>query len=229
MAWPETDWNALVTGEITVGNEKYALDIIDCGTLKVTSGQLVCCDPFAGLDKNNNLYVQIPKGEYRVVVTLADVSEALDGSHIREAYATLLIDPTKQEVKRCVLEQTANGLPSGQIIGDDEYFGFPVDAGTACFTDADSISTFMPDSLTWFEDLFENDREGSWFNLMDNPTHIRNGIANIVLPLAKRGENLVLFHSGWGDGFYPVIGGYDKDGALVNIHIDFFVASDYEA
>ncbi len=63
---------------------------------------------------------------------------------------------------------------------------------------------------------------------MDNSSHIRNGIANIKLPNSKHGNNLVLFHSGWGDGFYPVIGGYDDKGNLVAIHIDFFVVSNPE-
>jgi Protein of unknown function (DUF4241) len=58
---------------------------------------------------------------------------------------------------------------------------------------------------------------------MDDPAHIRAGIANLPLPLARDGENLVLFHSGWGDGVYPVVGGYDAAGKLVAVHVDLLV------
>jgi len=33
----------------------------------------------------------------------------------------------------------------------------------------------------------------------------------------------VLAHSGWGDGGYPVISGYDAAGVLVAVHIDLYV------
>jgi hypothetical protein len=58
---------------------------------------------------------------------------------------------------------------------------------------------------------------------MDDPDHVREGIANIPLPLGKGGENIVIVHSGWGDGSYPIVGGYDADDRLVRVHIDFMV------
>ncbi len=81
----------------------------------------------------------------------------------------------------------------------------------------------MPEPQTWYESLFENEREDCWFRRMDDPAHIRAGIANIPLPLATNGENLILFHSGWKDGTYPVIGSFDAADRLVAAHIDFFV------
>ena len=81
----------------------------------------------------------------------------------------------------------------------------------------------MPDEDTWYEGLFENSNEDCWFNQMDDNNLIRNGIANIKLPLTKNDNNLILFHSGWGDGFYPVIGGFDTAGKLVAVHTDFHV------
>jgi hypothetical protein len=43
------------------------------------------------------------------------------------------------------------------------------------------------------------------------------------MPLASNGENVVLSHSGWGDGFYPVLASYAADGTLLGIHIDLLV------
>lgn len=61
----------------------------------------------------------------------------------------------------------------------------------------------------------------SWFSRLDDPEHIRPGLANIPLPLAQDSANIVIIHSGWGEGIYPVIGRYAEDGRLVRIHIDF--------
>src|SRR5262249_23212152 len=102
------------------------------------------------------------------------------------------------------------------------YYGFRVDAGTACFVDAAAVAATMPDG-DWYETLFENDKPDCWFALMDNPQHIRAGLANIRLPDSTRGGNIRIIHSGWGDGFYPVVGGYDASGRLVRVHIDFMV------
>jgi len=82
----------------------------------------------------------------------------------------------------------------------------------------------MPADEDWYETIFDNGTPTSWFASMDDPDHIREGIANIPLPQAGDGANIVVFRSGWGDGHYPTIGGFDSEGALVAVHLDFFVA-----
>lgn len=224
MQYPNNpEWAALQERIVAVGNEKMALSTVSCGKLMLSSGKLIVCDPFAGLRKSDNPYVLVQPGEYEVLVTMADVSDELDGSHMREAYASLIIDAGATEVKRRLLEPSSNGIASEKKLAAGEFFGYGVDAGTSCFADADAIASDMPDELTWYEGLFENDEDDCWFNQMDDGSHIRDGIANIRLPLTNSNNNLVLFHSGWGDGFYPVIGGYDQDNKLVAVHTDFFV------
>src|SRR5215203_6878279 len=79
----------------------------------------------------------------------------------------------------------------------------------------------------WSSDVCSSDletgRPGAWFASKEDPRHIREGIANLPLPLGRDGSNLVLFPSGWGDGVYPVIGGYDAEGGLVAVTIHFSV------
>lgn len=52
---------------------------------------------------------------------------------------------------------------------------------------------------------------------------IRSGLANLILPLAQNGENIIIIHAGWGDGRYPVVGSFDVNHQLLAVHIDFFV------
>ena len=223
MQYPnEINWSALKSEIISNGEKKIKLTPISCGKLNLSSGKLIVCDPFARMNKSDNAFVKIQAGEYEVIVTLADVSPNLDGSHFREAYASLIIDENAIEAYRECIELTKSGEPSKQPLNNGEFYGYGVDAGTACFADAEAIDLYMPPEETWYEGLFENNDSNCWFEQMDNENLIRNGIANIPLPLNKD-ENLILFHSGWGDGVCPVVGGYDSNGKLIAIHTDFFV------
>lgn len=223
MPYPNSPfWSAMRDGlEIAIGDKLYVLSVINCGTLVAPHGQLVACDPFVYLDERQP-FVPIPPGTYPAYVTLADVSGKKDGSHIREAYATLVLDPAP-EVSRQIITPLQGGEVADPELIDESYHGFPVDAGTACFVDAGAIAQGMPSADVWHTELFDNDTPDSWFNRMDDPEHIRAGLANIRLPLAQDGANILIVHSGWGDGVYPVIGGYSEDGKLVRVHIDFLV------
>jgi hypothetical protein len=223
QTWPNhSTWAALKNEEsLQMEQGPRFLWTVPCGELALPSGRLVVCDPFVFLQPQDNPFIPVPKGRFPVYVTLADVSAAQDKSHVREAYASVVFSSEKEAYRKAVPLAKDGGdrpEPTG-----DEFIGFAVDAGTACFVDDSVVGPCMPDPKTWYEDLFENSNPQCWFQRMDDPAHIRAGIANIVLPLAKHGENLVLFHSGWGDGVYPVIGSFDSTGRLVAAHIDFLV------
>lgn len=177
------------------------------------SGKLGACDPFVSLDAPF-FAVELPSGRYTVKVTVADFSPEQDQNHLHEAYVSLIVGEGI-EAERKLLNAPPD-LPEG------EFVGFGVDAGTCCFVDIEAANQCMPNG-NWHEELFDTGKEDSWFSLMDAPEHIHKGIANIRLPLAKAEENLILSHSGWGDGVYPVIGGYDHEGKLLAVHIDLLV------
>lgn len=224
MPYPNVGfWSALEEGRRVPADDgkHHVLSVIDCGFLVMPTGRLVACDPFAVLQRTGNLSVQVHPGRYRVLVTLADVSDANDGSHIREAYATLMLDEAAAEATRRIITPLRDGACPPEMGDDGTYFGFPVDAGTACFVDQGPVEALMPDG-SW-EDIFDDGTPNGWFARMDDPSHICEGIANIPLPLATHGENIIIFHSGWGDGHYPVVGGYDASYRLVRVHIDFLV------
>ena len=202
-AWPyhrDRDWKALAEGDHAVNGHPYRLRVVDCGEIFLPSGRLAVCDPFAGMRRGGNSIIAVPPGRHRVRVTLADA-----GAHLCSAYASLLLSSVP-EARREPL------APS-----------FPVDSGTACFVDDEALSYGMPPEEDWYLELFETGRPGAWFASKEDPRHIREGIANLPLPLGRDGSNLVLFPSGWGDGVYPVIGGYDAEGGLVAVHVDFSV------
>jgi hypothetical protein len=222
MLWPNnSDWKALSNGEII---ERWGIEVelsvVDCGELVAPYGRLVICDPFIFLRPTNSLIVRIPPGRYPVKVTVADVSGQRDGSHVREAYASLILDEA-EEVARKVIPLIEEGEPEPEL-EEGAFIGFAVDAATACFIDDGAIASGMPpDECQWYDQIFESSSPECWFNRMDDPTHIRPGLANVPLPLATDGSNAILMHTGRGDGVFPVIGGYDSEGNLVRIHVDF--------
>ncbi len=222
-SWPNQEaWSAERDQQsvVTDGGPRFTW-VVDCGEVALPSGRLVACDPFAGMYMGGNPFIEVPPGRYPVSVTLADVSPEQNRSHIREAYATVRI-AQGEEAYRKALPLAREGEPRPEL-AEGEFVGFPVDAGTACFVDDWSLANCMPPEATWLEGLFDSDRPDSWFNQMDDPEQIRAGLANIALPKARRGENIVIFHSGWGDGAYPLVGSFDASGRLLAVHVDFAV------
>jgi Protein of unknown function (DUF4241) len=210
-AWPhhrDRDWKALTEGDHIVNGHSYRLRGVDCGELFVPSGRLAVCDPFAGMRRGGNPAVQVPPGCHRVHVTLADVGGVTGnrqhGSYLC-AYASLLLSSVP-EARRELL------MPA-----------LSVNSGTACFVDDEALIQGMPPEEDWYLNLFDTGRRGSWLAVKEDSGHIREGIANLFLPLGWDGSNLILFSAGWGDGVYPIVGGYDAEDRLVAVHVDFLV------
>lgn len=190
------------------------------GVLHVPSGRLEASDPFVAL--GDGLVVRVPPGSYPAFVTVADVSEDHDGSHLREAYLSLVVSDAGP-----VAEVRAVTPEGAEPPEDGEHYGVGVDAGTVGFADAEAIASCMPPddgSTDWYDGVFDSGEPTSWFELMDSPDHYLEGCANVTMPLARAGENVVLSHSGWGDGFYPVVTTHAADGTLLGVHIDLLVA-----
>lgn len=199
---------------------RHVRTVHDLGMLRVLSGRLEACDPFVAF--GDGLVFRIPPGTYPVKVTVADVSDTGDGSHLRESYLSLILhegDPVVVENVRpedVTDEQWLTATSAG------EYFGIGVDTATVGFVDASAVTSTMPEG-SGYEDVFDGGDDHPWFALMDSHDHLIRGAANVELPTAADGENVVLSHSGWGDGFYPVLASYAADGTLLGVHIDLLV------
>jgi hypothetical protein len=99
---------------------------------------------------------------------------------------------------------------------EEEFFGYPVDAGVGCFMDARAAA-----ALETHYDADEHYAE----KLIDalEANHAQKwDYADIALN-DKTGANLIMFASGWGDGVYASYWGYDADGALACLVTDFSI------
>ena len=210
------DFYALSTATAPLlGEREVQLSVVDLGLLRVPSGLLEASDPYVEL--GNGVVVPIPPGDYPVRVTIADVSDEQDGSHLREAYLSVVVSEAPS-----VTVKAASGVDGPPPEG--EYFGVGVDAGTVGFVDSEAVARSMPeDGGTWYDEVFDSERPDAWFTVMDDDAPLPAGLANVVMPLATAGENVVLSHSGWGDGWYPLLETRDSAGNLTGIHIDLQV------
>jgi len=224
MPWPFSgSFAPLREGVVEViepkGVHPWRLHVLDLGKLRVGSGKLLACDPFTDLP--DGLVYAVPKGDYLVSVTIADVSRAQDGSRTREAYLSVVIRAGEAASHRILMPEKQKPLQD-----PNAFYGVRVNAGTVAFADAENSKKLLPKG-NLYEQLFENGKPDAWFAQMDSGSPLPKGYANIVLPKAKHGENIILSHSGWGDGFYPVIGTFGADGRLAGVHIDLQVVGEF--
>ena len=108
---------------------KHVRSVHDLGMLRVPSGRLEASDPFVML--GSGLVFPIPPGTYPVRVTIADVSDTGDGSHLRESYLSIILhegDPVVVENVRpegvTVREQAAE-LTNGELWTERETLPDP--------------------------------------------------------------------------------------------------------
>jgi hypothetical protein len=185
------------------------------GELIVQSGLIVACDPFVFFD-SAPFTTQIPVGVYPVILSVAGFNDDQ-----RVAYAKLHISNQPTVLWEMAL------LPDQDIksLKEDEFFGYPVDAGTGCFMDSEAASVF----LKKFEDEVSSDNYSfSDFVIAEmekNYVHTWNW-ANIKTD--ETNGNLIAFTAGFGDGAYPSYFGFDIDGKVTSIVTDFQIIDDKE-
>lgn len=169
--------------ERLIGDRRLRLSAHAAGPLSLPSGSLVAADP-SSLDYDGRPFTAtVPPGAYPVTISLATFVD--DPGHSRVAAARL-------DISDHAAVQWELALRDGEDLfdlGDRQYFGFGVDAGMACFTDAEACDR-LSEAWRTFDGLVE-------------PRY-----------LALGDGDMVAWSSGWGDGSYPTWIGRDPAGAI---------------
>ena len=198
------------------------LSVLNLGNLNVTSGQLVVCDPLVNLGDTSPFARQIPAGQYPVNIAVADNTE------MGERYALAWLELSAKRAERWELAYTLAVESKVSTLKDDEYFGVPVDAGLGCFCDHQAqlaYARFSADFMAknpeanMYDDYFAAEFKKNAIK-QDDPNDIGDWL-NYTVP--NTNNNVIMFHSGFGDGYYPCYWGLDKNGQLTALVIDFQV------
>lgn len=203
------------------GDDIYALTVYDLGDIQLPSGQVEVCDPFTTLGES--LVFPCPKGSFPVRVTVADVSLAQDGSELRQAYASIIFSPGEPKRYDAVYPESFSKKQRAQI----PHLSVKVNAQAVAFIDASAAQIFVAESKLQHDNPQVSAAATRWLQLLDDPQHYRQGLVNTQLSGVKHQENICISSSGWGNGSYPVIGGYDADGQLISLHVDLLVVGSY--
>jgi Protein of unknown function (DUF4241) len=190
-----------------IGDEHIAFRIFDAGWLRLTSGRIKACDPFVGME-HRPFAAAVPRGDFPVRLALVD--GGVDDSRV--ALARVGFSPSP-----AVRWEMA--VTEGQDIGtlkEGEHFGYPVDAGTGSFVDAETAAVASR-SMAADEDLAQR-----WIDLGEKGVSGK-GAPNFYASVDIGPGNIIMFQSGWGDGLYASWFGYDQQGRIAALVTDFSV------
>lgn len=180
------------------------------GTLRLPSGRLVACEPWAYFDEEagNHAFTQhIEPGEYPVELIIADFYDPGNpqgNTHFSQVAAARLVVGTEP------VAAWRMGLRPGEDDADlpeDGFFGYPVDGGMGSFASPEFLQAISaPGEI---EELSE-----VAMNVIDADD------AGVYADEAT-GCNIVMFRSGDGDGHYATWVGYTAAGEVACFVTDF--------
>lgn len=179
-------------GERRIGDRSLHLSAREAGLLQLPSGRLVAADPTWLEVDAKPFTVTVPPGRYPVTICLAMFDD--DTQHTRASAARLDVRPGHVASWEMALRdgQDLNDLRYGQ------YFGFGVDAGMACFVDAEASGQLAE----------------AWRDF--------GGLVDPRYRVVGDGY-MVAWSSGWGDDSYPTWVGRDADGEAISFVADMLL------
>ncbi|MCT4595463.1 MAG: DUF4241 domain-containing protein [Anaeromicrobium sp.] len=215
------DYNEYYTSSNIAGRE---IDILSIGYCSIPSGEILVREPlcFSASTHEKPYFQTAPKGEF--LVELCVVKPTKDDC---ARCATARIRFTGAEAVR--FEEALIDYEDLDDLGEDDYYGFNVDAGLACICDKTVHRAYCDFYEKWhiehendegniyldyFADLFEKSykispkyqcSDGDWINWK----------------IPETDYHMPIFSSGFGDGTYPVYWGYDKDGVICQMIVEF--------
>ncbi|WP_172250740.1 DUF4241 domain-containing protein [Saccharibacillus deserti] len=182
--------------------------------VKVVSGRIVACDLLTS--PVEAFEYEIAPGTYPVYAWHSEQEGTIAGAELRLS-----------ETKPVRWELAVRPGQDKASLKEDELFGYPVDAGLGSFADEEAIRAVEAldqrlqeelgdEYISLYDDLVADvleEHDGVWGNL---PADEESGL------------NVILFTSGYGDGFYASYWGLDEQDNVVSLLTDFQVVTDKE-
>ena len=201
-----------------IGN--MAVDVLDIGAVHFPTGQIFACDPLVELEDTLPFLQTIPAGTYPVKICVVPSEQYGD------RYACVKVEVSREKPVRHELGMVGNENLDAAL-GDDDYFGFGVDAGMGCIADIQTQAAFK----TYWAKRLEEDPDIDPYNDLFCDLLEENAQAHpkyqgdcgdwLNWTVPDTDCNLPIFSSGWGDGYYPVYFGYDAKGEVCAVYVRF--------
>ncbi len=200
-----------------------SLAVMDIGPCTLPTGRVLVRDPLVFLpDRQEQPYfITAPAGTYRTEVCVIKPDES--GSGARYAAVRLRFSNARPVKFYEALVGTEN---IGEL-GEDEYFGFNVDAGLGCICDELVRDAFCDFCEVWGEETVGHNLYNHYFQALFEesyaacPEYQREGGDWINWQPPGTEYHLPIFASGFGDGTYPVYWGVDETGGVCQLVVQF--------
>ena len=190
------------------------------GTVDVPSGKVIVADPLCYLLGEHIvapvLDKQIPSGSYPAEVSI-----------YRDEYIGIRMCTARLKIKEtaAVRYELARPVPgtAAARLRDGDMSGFPVDAGTMCFIDADAAKDYAEFLDKWHKENPGKNHYDDYFAAFfaesgeKLPQYQREGGDFIEWTNPETGNRMVQISSGLGDGFYQSFWGYDESGEICEL------------
>ncbi len=197
------------------------IDTLELGSIKITSGQIVACDPTSCMDNDiRPFFDTFPKGEFPVTAAVIVEKEEMDS---QIAVVRIKFTNNAPVLYREALYGTED---LSELKNQGDFFGIIVDTGLACFIDRDGYDVLVENITKKIEenedfdpyiDIYSKELEK---NARENPKYQYpdGDWANIEI---SKNNNAVLFSAPEMDSYYPVYVAEDENGGICQLVIQF--------
>ncbi len=196
------------------------VDTLDIGTVHFPTGIILACDPLIELEDALPFIQTVPAGTYPVTVCVVPSEKYGD------RYACVKVAISDRKPVRYEMGMIGNE-DLDEELGEDEFFGFFVDAGMGCIADIKTQEAYREywaqreneeEDINPYDDLFCDLLEE---NFKANPKYQSEGGDWLNWTVPGTDCNIPIFTSGWGDGVYPCYFGYDAEENVCGVYIRF--------
>jgi hypothetical protein len=206
---PDLDKMLTVGRRYADEHAQYVIERHGVGEVTFPTGEVVGCDPLVSPGGARPFTVGISPGKYLLQAWVAVLFRG-DAEWQRRVAALQLVirdEPT-------ALWEPA--LAAGQdqsALGEDEYYGYSVDAGTGTLADLAAVRALAEWDYQRLEEAYIPAQ------LPERPVP---GALDAITA-EQSGANVIVVSSGWGDGYYPTFIGYTGARQVGSFVTDFMV------
>lgn len=216
-----SDFNAYFAADV-VNIAGVPIDRLSLGKVSLPTGRVLVRDPLVDFAADAESFWQsVPSGEYEA---LACVVKPFDGDCARIAAVRVQFSPN--EAVR--FENALTGSEDLSDVQAGDFFGFAVDAGLACIADSQAHQAVLAFEKDWYAKNPEGNLYDDYFAALFTasakaaPLYQREEGDYINWQVPNTDLHIPIFQSGYGDGYYPVYFGFDKQGKICQLIVQFF-------
>ena len=194
--------------------------ILDMGDISFPTGDILVRDPLVWLNRDEKAYLQsVPKGRFRIETLVVKLEE----DHYRYALSRVKF----RESLPVIYYEALKGDENLDDVDDDSIFGFNVDAGLATIVDVETRNAYCDFEDKWYAENPGKNIYDDFFaeifakSAEENPLYQRDGGDWINFKIPNSELSIPMIQSGFGDGRYPVYFGYDENGKLCDLVVEY--------